>query len=184
MRVAQISSLAIPSSARSANNGGFTQTMALLAGSSAIDTGNPSFCPAADQRGVYRPQGFACDIGAYESNAPTEVSLVSFTAQVEKKPSTGDGKSVLLSWETTSEVDNLGFNLYRAAALDGSRLKLNTGLIPTLVPPGSQFGALYRYTDSGLMDGTSYYYWLEAVDIHGGKELTGPAWVKLVAGKK
>ena len=49
------------------DNGGLTQTMALLAGSPAIDTGVAAFCPATDQRGVTRPQGATCDIGAYEA---------------------------------------------------------------------------------------------------------------------
>jgi hypothetical protein len=35
-------------------------------GSSAINTGNDAVCPATDQRGVTRPQGSHCDIGAYE----------------------------------------------------------------------------------------------------------------------
>ncbi len=50
-----------------ANNGGPTLTHALLAGSPAIDavtSGCPP--PATDQRGIARPQGAACDIGAYE----------------------------------------------------------------------------------------------------------------------
>jgi len=47
-----------------ANNGGPTQTHALLTGSPAIDTGVN--CPATDQRGVTRPKDIACDIGAYE----------------------------------------------------------------------------------------------------------------------
>ncbi len=49
-----------------ANNGGPTQTMALLTGSPAVDAGLDSACPATDQRGVTRPQGSHCDIGAYE----------------------------------------------------------------------------------------------------------------------
>jgi hypothetical protein len=49
-----------------ADNGGPTQTRALSSGSPAIDTGNNSACPAADQRGIVRPQGGGCDIGAYE----------------------------------------------------------------------------------------------------------------------
>ncbi|MCX6035697.1 MAG: right-handed parallel beta-helix repeat-containing protein [Chloroflexi bacterium] len=48
------------------NYGGFTQTIPLQAGSSAIDMGNDAVCPATDQRGVSRPQGAHCDIGAYE----------------------------------------------------------------------------------------------------------------------
>jgi CSLREA domain-containing protein len=49
-----------------ANNGGPTQTIALLAGSPAIDAGNNNTCAVTDQRGVTRPQGEACDIGAFE----------------------------------------------------------------------------------------------------------------------
>jgi hypothetical protein len=49
-----------------ANNGGPTQTMALQPGSAAIDTADPAKCPGNDQRGVTRPQGSACDIGAFE----------------------------------------------------------------------------------------------------------------------
>jgi hypothetical protein len=47
------------------SNGGNTQTFPLLAGSPAIDSGG-STCPAIDQRGIPRPQGSACDIGAFE----------------------------------------------------------------------------------------------------------------------
>ena len=50
-----------------ANNGGPTWTHALLTGSPAIDAGNNAACPAADQRGVARPQGAQCDIGSYEA---------------------------------------------------------------------------------------------------------------------
>jgi len=52
------------------NYGGFTQTIPLLAGSSAIESGDDSACPATDQRGIIRPQGLHCDIGAYELEKP------------------------------------------------------------------------------------------------------------------
>ncbi len=48
------------------NNGGFTQTMALGVGSPAINAGDDATCATTDQRGVTRPQGSHCDIGAYE----------------------------------------------------------------------------------------------------------------------
>src|SRR3990172_5201050 len=48
------------------DNGGPTLTHALLPDSPAIDAANPAFCPAGDQRGVTRPQGVGCDIGAFE----------------------------------------------------------------------------------------------------------------------
>jgi hypothetical protein len=49
-----------------ANNGGSTLTHLPLPGSKAIDTGDNSACPPTDQRGVTRPQGPRCDIGAVE----------------------------------------------------------------------------------------------------------------------
>lgn len=50
------------------NYGGSTPTIPLQGGSSAIDMANDTYCPAADQRGVERPQGLHCDIGAYEAD--------------------------------------------------------------------------------------------------------------------
>ncbi len=49
--------------------GGPTETMALQAGSPALDlilNPTPGLCPGTDQRGVLRPQGDDCDLGAFE----------------------------------------------------------------------------------------------------------------------
>ena len=65
-----------------ANNGGPTQTHAFLAGSPAIDAGNPAGCTdhlgnplAADQRGM--PRDGRCDMGAYEFGFSADVESVS-----------------------------------------------------------------------------------------------------------
>jgi hypothetical protein len=64
------------------DNGGPTETHALLPGSPAIDAGDDSTCLTADQRGVARPldgdgDGTAvCDIGAYEFELPTIMVLI------------------------------------------------------------------------------------------------------------
>ena len=50
-----------------ADNGGPVLTDALQSGSPARDAGSNSLCPATDARGVVRPQGPACDLGAYEA---------------------------------------------------------------------------------------------------------------------
>jgi CSLREA domain-containing protein len=62
-----------------ANNGGATQTRALGAGSPAIDSGTTGCppAPATDQRGVARPQGPACDIGAFEGQAGVALPALS-----------------------------------------------------------------------------------------------------------
>jgi hypothetical protein len=88
------------------DNGGPTETHALLTSSPAIDTGDGLACPDTDQRGVARPQdgdndGTAgCDIGAFELEGaapptPTPPILVddggSFTATVsDSSPQVGD----------------------------------------------------------------------------------------------
>lgn len=53
-----------------ANNGGPTRTHAIGPGSPAVDGGDPATCLATDQRGVSRPQGGRCDVGAYEYVPP------------------------------------------------------------------------------------------------------------------
>jgi len=49
-----------------AANGGPTLTHALMSGSPALDAANPASCPPTDQRGVARPRGIGCDVGAVE----------------------------------------------------------------------------------------------------------------------
>ena len=70
-----------------ADNGGFTQTRAIGAGSPAIDTGSPTVCPVVDQRGYIRPVDgdgdvtAICDMGAYEFAS----SLATFSLSVDKQ---------------------------------------------------------------------------------------------------
>lgn len=50
------------------DNGGGLPTLLPGELGSAIDSGDASVCPALDQRGVVRPQGAGCDIGAVEQS--------------------------------------------------------------------------------------------------------------------
>jgi len=65
------------------SNGGSTQTVAIASDSNAIDAASECPADAIDQRGTARPQGKACDIGAYEfvelSTAATTVNLCQIT---------------------------------------------------------------------------------------------------------
>jgi CSLREA domain-containing protein len=69
------------------NNGGPTQTQALPSGSPAINTGGLGGCTivdaaapvGVDQRGILRPQGNACDSGAFEFQAPANTAAPAIT---------------------------------------------------------------------------------------------------------
>ena len=96
---------------------------------------------------------------------PTVIELASFTAS----PGVS---SVILAWETGTELDNAGFNLYRATSPDGPYAKINGALIAAEGDPVA--GASYRFLDKGLTTGT-YYYLLEDVDYNGVRTQHGPA---------
>ncbi len=109
--------------------------------------------------------GLLWDRGADERDAPTAVELVSFTARG------GDGE-VVLEWETGSELNNLGFHLYRATLEEGPYERITASPIPGL--GSSPAGARYSYRDSGLTNGVAYFYKLEDIETTGKTELHGP----------
>ena len=73
----------------------------------------------------------------------------------------------MVTWETATELDNRGFNLWRGTSPAGPDIKLNETLIPSQSQglPGSGFQ--YTWEDSrDLVPGTTYYYWLEDLDVN------------------
>jgi CSLREA domain-containing protein len=102
-----------------ANNGGFTQTHALLSGSPAIDAvtsctnpyGNPL---TQDQRGVTRPQGTHCDIGAFEleQSSDTLPPVVTSVTRVDPNPTAAASVDFLVTFsESVTGVDAVDFVL-------------------------------------------------------------------------
>jgi len=97
---------------------------------------------------------------------PTAVTLAFFVAQ----PGVDQ---ILLTWETVSEIDTLGFNLYRGDVLHAPYLQMNDSLIPSQNMGGAQ-GALYDWQDAAVDAGVTYYYKLEVIDLRGGRTVYGP----------
>jgi hypothetical protein len=98
---------------------------------------------------------------------PTSVDLISFFS------ATSDKGSIRLTWETQNEVNNIGFNIYRATKLEGEKIKINTDLIPAAGSFGP-IGATYEFVDTTIRGARAYYYWLEDVDINYVRTLHGP----------
>lgn len=97
---------------------------------------------------------------------PTAVTLARF----EARPA---GSAIRVEWETATEIDTLGFHLYRSPRADGGYERLNEQIIPSQAP-GSPGGGIYFWTDDQVVPGQAYYYKLEDVDIHGAATLHGP----------
>jgi hypothetical protein len=105
------------------------------------------------------------------SNTPLAVTLASFEARQQ-------GEAVQVSWETASELNNAGFNLYRAPAADGERVLV--AHMPSAAP-GSSAGAVYSFRDADVAAGQAYWYWLEDVDVYGDVHPHGPVSVAVQA---
>jgi hypothetical protein len=80
-----------------ADNGGPTQTHALQRPSAAIDAAVECPPPATDQRGVSRPQGAACDIGAFEFVPPPDTEAPNTTIALD--PTEPNGQN---GWYTSA----------------------------------------------------------------------------------
>lgn len=102
------------------------------------------------------------DAGYNESDCgrhckPTIITLSAFEALP-------GNKSVALVWETSSETDNAGFNIYRSENGGGYK-KINADLIPAVGSPAE--GALYEFIDQDVKNRRTYAYKLEDIDFDG-----------------
>ncbi|MCX5884363.1 MAG: alpha/beta fold hydrolase [Proteobacteria bacterium] len=100
-----------------------------------------------------------------EGITPTVIQLSSFTA-------TSSDRKVILEWTTASEIDNAGFNLYRAESENGQYAKINPSLIPA--QGSSTKGASYQFIDENVQNRKTYYYKLEDIDLNGKSTMHGP----------
>lgn len=108
-----------------------------------------------------------CTPGASEEE-PTAIDLASFTIEAN------EGQAVVI-WKTATEVDNAGFNIYRAVDPEGPWQKVNSALIAAQGDPVS--GAAYTYVD---MPGRgTFYYRLEDIDFFGVSTLHEPTLAEL-----
>ena len=91
------------------------------------------------------------------TDASLPVTLSSFQAIANKG-------SIQISWTTESEVNNLGFNLYRSETKEGDFVKIGK----TIEGAGnSSTKNTYSYTDKEVLTAHKYYYLLEDLSLDG-----------------
>jgi hypothetical protein len=83
-----------------------------------------------------------------------------------------DGGSILLTWTTGSETENLGYNVYRCLTKDGKYEKLTAELIEGA--GSSRTTQTYQFIDEDVQVGKAYFYKLEQIDFDGAKKMHGP----------
>ncbi|MBI5963832.1 MAG: S-layer homology domain-containing protein [Chloroflexi bacterium] len=125
-----------------ASNGGGTQTMALLPGSPAIDAGDDATCAVTDQRGITRPQGAHCDIGAYELDVNPAVKTI---IRASANPTNLASVDFMVTFsEPVTGVDTGDFSLMTTAGVSGAAVSGVSGS-----------GSIYTVTvNTGSGDGT------------------------------
>jgi len=89
---------------------------------------------------------------------------------------------VVVEWNTASELDTVGFNIYRSDTPTDPGILVNVDLIPA--SEDSQTGRDYSYTDEDITPGRVYYYYLEDVSAQGVTNRHGPVEVKAQANGK
>ncbi|MBV8930051.1 MAG: fibronectin type III domain-containing protein [Mycobacteriaceae bacterium] len=136
-----------------ADNGGPTQTMRLGAGSAAIDK-VPSAgagCAATDQRGIPRPSGPECDIGAYEVRVPDAVT---------GPASSIGGSSATVSGTVTANAADASVQFQYGTSTSYGH---STAVQHVSGTTGSSLSAQL----SGLTIGTTYHYRVVATSADG-----------------
>jgi len=121
----------------------------------------------SDTSGAY--DAFISKFDSNLSASPTAIELVSFTA------STNDNGTVNLIWETATEVDNAGFNIYRAKSKDVCYKNINDELIGAKGNAVAE--ATYNFMDTPGRG--TFYYKLEDVDYSGATTMHGPIKVRI-----
>ncbi|PKN79175.1 MAG: hypothetical protein CVU48_06115 [Candidatus Cloacimonetes bacterium HGW-Cloacimonetes-1] len=97
------------------------------------------------------------------------VEMQSFTAVVNAQD------FVSLKWITGSESNLSGYNVYRSQQdAFASASYINEGLI---TPTNTSTTSSYSYLDREVELNSSYYYWLESVEMNGESNLFGPVFV-------
>jgi hypothetical protein len=104
----------------------------------------------------------------YGTNPMTlPVGLSSFTAVV-----TAD-LQVQVDWVAESETNHQGYNVFRNTDSElETALQLNQSIISNGEQASTQVS--YSFTDTEVDHNTTYYYWLQSLDLDGGSQFFGP----------
>jgi len=116
-------------------------------------------------RAIFVTDSFVCLAGSeliflpLHCSPSTPVQLAFLTASTEDA-------GILLTWDTISESEFVGFRVMRSLEESGHFGQIDSGIISHPSP--------YRFLDTHTVSGVTYFYELMALDRTGGNEIFGP----------
>ena len=114
-------------------------------------------------------------LAAAQAASPTPAPSPASAPAASPAPGTSPSPGPLantLKWSTASEVENFGYDVYRADKEDGPWVRINAKPIPgagTLDEP-----SYYQYADSDIDPTRVYYYYVESISLKGVREKFTP----------
>jgi hypothetical protein len=103
----------------------------------------------------------------------TAVEMTSFAAVFNP-----DTRKVEVEWETSREVGNLGFDVYRSESENGEFVKVNQEFL------SSQESGLYHFEDDSVKVGRTYFYQVKDLNGEGGRKTYGPLFASIPVPKR
>ncbi len=79
--------------------------------------------------------------------------------------------TILVEWTTASELNTVGYRIYRSTNPDERGKQINQELIPSSIDPLT--GGSYQFEDQDVQPGVKYYYSLEEVENNGATNQAG-----------
>jgi len=97
-------------------------------------------------------------LGSTTTDNSLPVELASFEAN-------GNFSDVTLNWATSSEIENLGFNILRSTTEESNWIQVNDAMISG--QGNSSEETSYQFVDAKVVAGETYSYRLESVSLNG-----------------
>ncbi|MBC98222.1 MAG: hypothetical protein CME63_10755 [Halobacteriovoraceae bacterium] len=126
-------------------------------------------------------ESFDTELKLYDNedggNCTLNMDIAASPVTLTDMSATGFDQSILIEWETGSELNHLGFNIYRSESPNEGFAQINQDLIRNYLTSGD-FKGRYRFEDKELDNDRVYYYLIEDVATDGERKLHGPVFAR------
>jgi hypothetical protein len=113
-------------------------------------------------------EGTASDTAIITGTSPQPVDDEILPIELSALTAVLADRDVIVQWRTESEINNLGFDVYRSESPDGKFIKVNPAYIKGAGTDATPHD--YEFVDESAVVGKTYYYYLESISFSGERE--------------